>query len=159
MNRSTGSAGNNNNNNDGFVSPPPATGRCRWRHGCRRTAAACNPQLPQGADFTAHGSGAMPLSALPPGRKARLYCINAGRSLCGRLTSMGLAPGMLIEVIRRQSRCEMVICAHRTRLALGRGIIEKILVLPVPPDEKAGSENNADADHSAGFTPGEAAGR
>lgn len=157
MNRSTGSAGNNNsNNNDGAVAPP-APGGCRWRHGRRR--AACNPQLPQGADFTAPGSDAIPLAALQPGHKARLYCINAGRSLCGRLTSMGLAPGMLIEVIRRQSQCEMVICAHRTRLALGRGIIEKILVLPVPPDEKTGSENNADVSHSAGFTPGEAAGR
>lgn len=158
MNRSTGSTGNNNSNNDGDVAPPAATGGCRWRHGRQRAAAACNPQLPQGADFTAPGSDAMPLSALPPGRKGRLYCINAGRSLCGRLTSMGLAPGMLIEVIRRQSHCEMVICAHRTRLALGRGIIEKILVLPLPPDENAAPETKADA-NSAGFTPGEAAGR
>lgn len=116
-------------------------GRHGHRHGCCQCGdvdAVVKPVASAGPDEVS-SSGAVSLATLKAGQRGRLYCIDAGRSLCGRLTSMGLAPGMVIEVIRRQGAGQMVICAHRTRLALGRGIIEKIMVHPVAVtvDDKA----------------------
>ncbi len=84
--------------------------------------------LPKCADS---GEAAIPLSSLAAGQCGRLHCINSGQGLRGRLTSMGLAPGSVIEVVRRQGGRTMVVQALRTRLALGHGISEKIMVLPL----------------------------
>jgi ferrous iron transport protein A len=109
----------------------PVADHRHGQHGHRHGQCQCSSHAAAGAPDAA-AAGVVSLARLDTGESGKLFCINAGRSLCGRLTSMGLAPGMVIKVVRRQGGGDMVICAHRTRLALGRGMVEKIMVEPLP---------------------------
>lgn len=72
----------------------------------------------------------VPLSLIDSGRKARLHAICAGRGLTARLASMGLVPGVEVEVISRSTRGPFVVSVKGTRLILGRGMVSRILVAP-----------------------------
>ena len=62
------------------------------------------------------------------GQKVRLVAINAGRSLQARLASMGLIPGVEIEVINNSSKGPFIVAVNGVRLMLGRGMAHKIEV-------------------------------
>ena len=68
-----------------------------------------------------------PLSRLQRGAKARIVTINAGRGLVQRLMQMGLIPGAIIEVIEN-SRGPILLQVESIRIAIGRGMADKILV-------------------------------
>ncbi|HHB91001.1 MAG TPA: ferrous iron transport protein A [Anaerolineae bacterium] len=68
-----------------------------------------------------------PLSAVPRGESVRLVRIDAGRRLTRRLAELGLTPGVVMQVVHKNGG-PMLIAVRGARLALGRGVTDKILV-------------------------------
>ena len=68
-----------------------------------------------------------PLSAARRGDRVRLIAINAGHRLSRRLAELGLTPGVVMQVVHKNGG-PMLIAVRGTRLALGRGVTDKILV-------------------------------
>ena len=73
------------------------------------------------------GTNVVDLGSLPPGTRAKLIDIVAGRGLRERLLQMGLVPGTVIEVVQRFGGI-IVIRFRNTTLTVSRGIAKKILV-------------------------------
>ena len=72
----------------------------------------------------------VPLALINSGRKARLLTVCAGRNLTARLASMGLVPGVEVEVVNSSAKGPFVVSVKGARLVLGRGMVSKILVTP-----------------------------
>lgn len=70
----------------------------------------------------------LPLTAVAKGSEATLISINSGKGLRMKLISMGLVEGVKIRVLQTRGYGRCVILAGNTRLALGRGIAQKIYV-------------------------------
>jgi len=68
-----------------------------------------------------------PLSLLPKGTRAKIIQIDAGRGLEGRLKHMGLYQGEVIKVVQN-TEGPVVVAKGGMRLALGRGMSQKVLV-------------------------------
>ena len=68
-----------------------------------------------------------PLSQARPGEKLVIMEMRAGRTAHLKLTSLGLHPGDVIEIIS-SNYGKLVVAHNNTRVALGRGIAEKIMV-------------------------------
>ena len=82
------------------------------------------------AQPTAHGLD-VPLSGVAPGQEVILTSISGGRQLQHRLTEMGLVRGSRFRVIANAHRGPFIVSVKDTRLALGRGVVHKILVRAV----------------------------
>jgi len=54
--------------------------------------------------------------------------VNAGCGLRSRLTAMGLVPGAELQVVRNGGRGPFIVAVKGTRLMLGRGMAEHIVV-------------------------------
>ncbi len=74
-----------------------------------------------------NNSSYMPLSQAKQGVKLVIMEMRAGRAAHLKLTSLGLRPGDTIEVIS-SNYGKLVVAHNNTRIALGRGIAEKIMV-------------------------------
>lgn len=72
----------------------------------------------------------LPLDALSPGAAARLAEIRGGRTLQRKLGALGLRVGTELRVEHRRGR-GLVVAAGASRIALGGGIVDKLLVLPL----------------------------
>jgi len=70
----------------------------------------------------------IPLTTVMPGREVTLVSIAGGRGLRARLTDMGLNEGMRLKVIHSHRPGPCIILAGNTRLVLGYGMAQKILV-------------------------------
>jgi Fe2+ transport system protein FeoA len=70
----------------------------------------------------------VPLTTLTPGQRARLVRIEAGHQVVHRMSELGLTPGVELVVFQRNSRGPLLIAVRDTRLALGRGMADKVLV-------------------------------
>ncbi len=70
------------------------------------------------------------LARLPVGRRARIKRIMGGRHLVHRLLSLGLRMGSEIELIQRRG-AGVVVANQGARVALGAGVAEKLLMLPL----------------------------
>jgi Fe2+ transport system protein FeoA len=70
----------------------------------------------------------MPLTIVQAGRRVRFVAADAGRGLEGRLAAMGLVPGAEIEVLRNSPQGPFLIAVKGSRIALGRGMAQKIQV-------------------------------
>ena len=70
----------------------------------------------------------MPLAMASPGEVVQVVDIRAGGGLTKRLADMGLLPGVNIRVISSQRPGPVVVEVKGTRLALGYGMAQKILV-------------------------------
>ena len=70
----------------------------------------------------------MPLSLAGSGKEVILITISGGRGLRARLNSMGLNEGMRFKVVHSHYHGPCVILVGNTRLVLGYGMIQKILV-------------------------------
>lgn len=79
----------------------------------------------------AHGT--VTLVSCATGRDVRLAAIHAGRELRSRLAAMGLVPGIRMRVMRREGHGPLVVALRGMRLALGRGMAEKMDVEPWGP--------------------------
>lgn len=77
--------------------------------------------------------GRSPLSRHVPGRPLRLVAVEAGRALAVRLAAMGLLPGVRVDLVRRSGRGPVVVAVKGVRIALGRGMADKVMVAPWSP--------------------------
>ena len=80
-----------------------------------------------GGEFPA-GSDLIPLPMLRPGVEATLVAIRGGGRLRGRLADMGLVPGVRVRLLTNSDWGRVVVASGETRLALGRGMAQKIMV-------------------------------
>jgi Fe2+ transport system protein FeoA len=85
----------------------------------------------------ASGAEVIPLSSARTGQQVRLVDVAAGHELRARVASMGLLPGKLMRVIRNAGGGPLVVMVHNTRLALGRGMVHRVMVTPVAPGAEA----------------------
>ncbi|MFE8033385.1 FeoA domain-containing protein [Thiohalocapsa marina] len=72
----------------------------------------------------------LPLDRLPVGALGRVIEIRGGRGLIRTLLGLGLRLGSEIRVEQHRGR-GLVVSAGSTRIALGGGIVEKLLVMPL----------------------------
>jgi len=70
----------------------------------------------------------MLLTMAKEGERVVIREIAGGRKKQARLTDMGLRPGHLIEIINNAGRGRIILAQGPTRLAIGRGMAEKIMV-------------------------------
>jgi ferrous iron transport protein A len=70
----------------------------------------------------------MPLAMARPGELVTLIGVRAGWGLQRRLADMGLTPGVQIRVMNSQTPGPVLIDLRGSRVALGRGVAQKILV-------------------------------
>ena len=70
----------------------------------------------------------MPLTMAKEGERVAIREIAGGRRKQARLTDMGLRPGDFIEIINNVGRGRIILARGPIRLAIGRGIAEKIMV-------------------------------
>lgn len=71
---------------------------------------------------------ARPLSKVQAGETVKLASIEAGRGLSSRLASMGLLPNVEITVINNSHPGPFVISVKNSKMMLGRGMANKIMV-------------------------------
>jgi ferrous iron transport protein A len=69
-----------------------------------------------------------PLSEVAEGQTVNIIRIDGGRDLRSRLTTMGLLPKTRIKVVRNGKSGPFVINVKNAKMALGRGIVDKIMV-------------------------------
>ena len=70
----------------------------------------------------------MPLAMVEPGRKVRVVSVDAGRRFRARLSAMGLLPGVELRVITNVAKGPFIVALRGTRVMIGRGMLEKIMV-------------------------------
>ena len=75
------------------------------------------------------------LARLPVGSHARIERILGGRLLVHRLLGLGLRVGSEVELTHRRGG-GVVLASAGTRVALGAGVAEKLLVLPLAPKNR-----------------------
>ena len=71
---------------------------------------------------------AMPLAMVRSGETVTVTGVRTGWGLQRRLADMGLTPGTEIRVINSQMPGPVLIDLRGSRVALGRGVAQKILV-------------------------------
>jgi ferrous iron transport protein A len=81
-------------------------------------------KMDQHADFTES------LENLPVGGSARITAILGGRNLHRRLLGLGLRVGSKVNVLHHRGR-GVVVSSSGNRIALGGGVVEKLLVEPL----------------------------
>ena len=69
-----------------------------------------------------------PLSAVSAGSSVRLRDVCAGQKLEARLASLGFVPGATLDVCRNTCHGPLVVQVKGSRLMLGRGMADKIVV-------------------------------
>ena len=70
----------------------------------------------------------MPLAMVSPGETVTVVGVRAGWGLTRRLADMGLVPGTKLMVINSQMPGPIIIDLRGSRLVLGHGMAQKILV-------------------------------
>ncbi|MBN2048101.1 MAG: ferrous iron transport protein A [Anaerolineaceae bacterium] len=70
----------------------------------------------------------MTLSTTNIGEEVRLIGIDGGRNLRKRLAELGLNVGMNFKVVNQIADGPMIIAIKESRLAIGRGMADKIFV-------------------------------
>jgi Fe2+ transport system protein FeoA len=58
----------------------------------------------------------------------RIHSVKAGHGLSRRLAAMGLLPGVELTVLKHHPGGPTMIMAKVTRLILGRGVADKVMV-------------------------------
>ncbi|MCK4809919.1 MAG: ferrous iron transport protein A [Candidatus Omnitrophica bacterium] len=70
----------------------------------------------------------IPLTVVSPGSKVRIVSIIGGRGVREHLFGMGLDVGIEIEVLKQGAPGPFLIAFKETRLAIGQGVAQKIMV-------------------------------
>ena len=68
------------------------------------------------------------LSSTEQGDTVTLVAVEGGRCIRARLASMGLLPGVEMEVIKKNNGGPLVVCVKDSRVMLGSGMAHKITV-------------------------------
>lgn len=69
-----------------------------------------------------------PLSQVAEGQTVNIIRIGGGRGLRVRLTTLGLLPNTQVTVIHNGRSGPFVINVKNSKMALGRGVVDKIMV-------------------------------
>ncbi|MBN1135221.1 MAG: ferrous iron transport protein A [Anaerolineae bacterium] len=69
------------------------------------------------------------------GRSARICRLEGGQTFLNRLAPLGFTPGARLRVVQNLGRGPLLVSIHDTRIALGRGEADKILVEPLIGEE------------------------
>lgn len=80
--------------------------------------------------------GAFPLVLAAVGERVRIVATRAGRGTDRRLSDLGLTSGYEVTVLSRDSSGPMVVARDDMRLALGTGLVHRILVTRVEDDRQ-----------------------
>lgn len=78
-----------------------------------------------------------PLAAVPTGQRVRITNYAGGRMLRSRLASLGLTLGREVSILQN-NRGLIIVGVNGGRVALGRGVSQKIMVVPL--DKQPGQE-------------------
>ena len=73
-------------------------------------------------------SQTLPLVMAAKGEKVKVVALNGGRQIQKRLTDMGIAPGVCLQVINNSPSGPFIVAMQESRLALGAGIAQHIQV-------------------------------
>ncbi|MGQ5488588.1 FeoA family protein [Thauera sp. AutoDN2] len=73
-----------------------------------------------------------PLDRLPAHARAVVRELSGGNEFASRLAAMGMVLGASVEVMQNSGRGPMLVRVRDTRLALGRGEANKVLVEACP---------------------------
>lgn len=73
---------------------------------------------------------AFPLAMANVGEWVKIVGVTGGKHLIKRLVAMGLIEEMELQVLQRQKGAGLVVACRDTRLALGIGMANKIMVVP-----------------------------
>ena len=76
-------------------------------------------------------SQAFPLGMASEGEIVKIVSVVGGKNLVKRLTAMGIMADTQLKILQRQKGTGLVLARGETRLALGVGMANKILVVPV----------------------------
>lgn len=68
------------------------------------------------------------LSTLSPREKGVVRLLQGGRGFVGRMAALGFTPGAMVTMVQNFGRGPMIVLVRGTRLALGRGEGQKVLV-------------------------------
>lgn len=71
------------------------------------------------------------LSNIETGQKVKLIRVDAGEDLKSRLAALGMVPNVQITIINKDRPGPFVVSFKGSRIALGRGMTEKIMVRPI----------------------------
>jgi len=71
----------------------------------------------------------MPLASVEARTLVKIVDVDAGRGLRSRLAALGLVPGTEVEVINNSSRGPFIVAIKESRVMLGRGMAQKIMVV------------------------------
>ncbi len=83
--------------------------------------------LLHGMSLPSLGDG-VPLSALRTGEEGVITELVGGHNLRSRMVSLGMTPGAPVVVLQNFGRGPLIVRVRDTRVALGRGEAEKIIV-------------------------------
>jgi ferrous iron transport protein A len=90
----------------------------------------------QGSDGAApERAGGFPLAMAREGDSLIIGSMHGSRNYRRQLMDMGLRPGGRIRVLRAGSRGPVLVLVGETRLGIGRGMAEKIEVVPAGKNE------------------------
>jgi len=70
----------------------------------------------------------IPLAMISQGEEVTVMDIRAGRGLTKRLAEMGLTPGVTLSIITNHMPGPILVDLRGSRLVLGHGITQKIMV-------------------------------
>ena len=71
---------------------------------------------------------ANPLSEVKAGQTATIHSLRGGYGFRSRLAALGFTPGAQVTMLQNQGRGPLLVTLRSTRIALGRGEAQKILV-------------------------------
>ena len=69
-----------------------------------------------------------PLSEIAEGQTVNIIRIDGGRGIRVRLTTLGLLPKTQVTVVHNGRSGPFVISVKNSKMALGRGVVDKIMV-------------------------------
>ena len=70
----------------------------------------------------------LPLAMISAGEDVQLVNVVGGRVLRKRLADLGLNPGMNLRVVQVDPQGPMILAVKDSRIALGRGMAQKVMV-------------------------------
>lgn len=71
-----------------------------------------------------------PLAELCRGQHAQVQAVAGGHGMKQRMQMIGIRPGVELKVVHGPGRRGAVVLVGGTRIALGRGVIDRIMVTP-----------------------------
>ena len=74
---------------------------------------------------------AIPLASLAPNEVGIVQYLAGGRGLTSRLATLGFTPGARVTMVQNFGRGPIIVMVRDTRIALGRGEAEKVIVTPI----------------------------